>query len=208
MILSAKPKNSSLNGSDCIAYALTGMNGLLANLITNTPAPSSPITVQPGCRNVNISNITDYINDGSTGTPAAMITFTGNAGTCNNISVSGIKTQRNMFARLIAVTDLTVDYTRQLRVNITGGVASKTDPHELLSSISSVTVSSNSVTIVFSGHVTQKAIEDCRVTPNNAAQLIVSSTTNKTLVINTYTIAGAALNPQSTNIGITVVLNS
>lgn len=203
--LEVRPKDVSVTGADCIGYSIAGTNGRIANLLTNISTAGSPILIQPGVKNVMIDGILDYTSDGSSETLGAMITFTGGAGLCDNITVRGIKTGRKMFSRLSGVTNLTVDYTRQARVTVISGASTRVDDHEL---ISSVTLTTTGVTIVFAGHVTQKAVEDSSVRPVGAYQTVVTSTTSKTLVINTYTAAGVVLNPVTTNVSLSVVLYS
>ncbi|EJL90279.1 hypothetical protein [Pantoea sp. GM01] len=203
--IEVKPKDSTVNGSDCIGYSVAGTNGRIANLLTNISTAGTPILIQPGTKNVIIDGVLDYTSDNSSETLGAMITFTGGAGLCDNITVRGVKTPRKMFARLTGVTNLTVDYTRQARITVASGVATKFDDHEL---ISTITLSSTAITIVFNAHATQKAIEDASVRPIGAYQVFMSSTANKTLVINTYTITGAVLNPLTTAISLGLVLYS
>lgn len=203
--LEVRPKDATINGADCIGYSIAGTNGRVSNLLTNISTAGSPILIQPGVKNVMIDGVLDYTSDGSAEPLGAMITFTGGVGLCDNITVRGIKTGRKMFSRLSGVTNLTVDYTRQARVTVASGASTRIDDHEL---ISSVTLSATGLSIVFAGHVTQKAVEDSTVRPNGAYQTVITSTTSKTLVINTYTATGAVLNPTTTNVALTIVLYS
>lgn len=205
---------TGLTGVDTVAYKVAGYFQVISNVLTQVPALGYPFIFESGCNNILISDVVDAIGAGDAvgTTPASMFRF---LGPCSNITIKGIKTARNMFygpsspfGGLDNVTDLTVDFTRQVKINISSGVVTKTDLNYLIPSISSITVGTSSVTISFASHVTQKAVEDSQVSANSAAQLIVTSTTSKTLVINTYSISGAVLNPQTSQVGISIVLNS
>lgn len=203
--IEVKPKDSTLTGADCIGYSIAGTNGRISNLITNISTAGNPFLIQAGTKNVMIDGVLDYVSDGSSETMGAMFTFTGGAGLCDNITVRGIKTSRKMFSRLTGVTNLTVDYTRQSRITITSGTATKVDDHEL---ISSITLNSTGVVIVMNPHTTQKAVEDSYVRPIGPYQTPVTSTLNKTLTISTYTSTGAVLNPITTNVSLAITLSS
>lgn len=209
-----KDSVAGLTGVDTVAYKVAGNFQVISSVLTQVPALGYPFIFESGCNNILISDIVDAIGAGDAGgtTPAAMFRF---LGPCSNITIKGIKTSRSLFygpassfGGIDNVTDLTVDFTRQVKINISSGVATKTDLNYLIPSISSITVGTSSVTIAFASHATQKAVEDSQVSANSAAQLIVTSTTSKTLVISTYSITGAVLNPQTTPLGISIVLNS
>lgn len=198
-----RPKTTSLTGADCVGVSLSYQNGMVTNGVTNVPAAGNPILINDGANNTTISNIHDNILPGYTGTTAAMITFTGSA--VNNITVRGVTTLRPMFNRLFVVTDLTVDYQRKVRLVVSGGAVTKLDG-ELLTG--TVTLTTTGMTIAFATHVTQAAIESCVINCLGAQQAIITSYANKVLSINTYTIAGAVLNPQTTPIALNVILSS
>lgn len=203
--IEVKPKDTSLTGADCIGYSIAGTNGRISNLVTNISTAGNPFLIQAGTKNVMIDGVLDYVSDGSSETMGAMFTFTGGAGLCDNITVRGIKTSRKMFARLTAVTNLTVDYTRQVRVTVVSGVASKFDDHEL---ISSIVLNSTGLVITLNPHTTQKAVEDASVRPVGAFQTVITATLNKTLTINTYAANGTAINPTTTNVSLAINLYS
>lgn len=206
LVLVVKPTSSSLNGADCVAYNMAGINCRLSNIITNVPTISSPILVQPGTNNCVIDGVLDYINDGDTsGTRSALITFNGTANSCGNITVRSVKTVRPIFARLSAVYDLTVDFKRKARVSISSGTATKIDTNEL---ISSITISSTGAVIVFNNHVTQDAVENLDVSALGAYQITIQSIGAKQVSLSTYTITGAVLNPTTTSVSFNVILSS
>lgn len=205
---------TGLTGVDTVAYKVAGNFQVISSILTQVPALGYPFIFESGCNNILISDVVDVVGVGDAvgTTPASMFRF---LGPCSNITIKGIKTARNMFygpassfGGLDNVTNLTVDFTRQVKISISSGVATKTDANYLIQNISSIAIGSSSVTVSFASHVTQKAIEDSQIIANSAAQLIVTSSVNKTLVINTYTITGAVLNPQTANLGFAIVLNS
>lgn len=209
-----KDGTEGLTGVDTVAYKVAGNFQVISSVLTQVPALGYPFIFESGCNNILISDVVDAVGvgDAEGSAPAAMFRF---LGPCKNITIKGIKTSRPMFygqgssfGGLDKVTDLTVDFTRQVKININSGSVTKSDPNYLISNINSITLGVSSVTIVFASHVTQKAVDDCQVSANSAAQFIVTSSTNKTLVINTYSISGTTLNPQTSVVGFSIILNS
>ncbi|WIF61354.1 hypothetical protein QN095_17415 [Enterobacter cloacae] len=210
MILSVKPKDGTLNGADCIAYGVAGNNNRLSNIVTNVPTLSSPILIQPGTKNCQIDGVMDYINDGSSDTPAACIAFTGAVGTMDNISIRGVKTSRVMFSRLDAATNVSVDFLRKAKIGIAAGVVTLTDPNGL---INNVAVGTSSISIVLKAHVTQAAADTATVDSNFDAGVprwtTLGSTSSKTLVVRIYESNGTLTNPTTAaNISLSLVLFS
>ncbi|MCT4705866.1 hypothetical protein MUA03_08085 [Enterobacteriaceae bacterium H16N7] len=126
----------------------------------------------------------------------------------SDITVRGVKTLRPMFDRLFAVTDLTVDYQRKARVSVSGGAVTLLDPHGVIGSASSVTLTSTGMSIVFPSHVTQLAIEGVAVSCFGPGQVVTTGYANKTLALQTYSITGATLNPITTPVSINIILSS
>lgn len=210
LILSVKPKNESITGADCIGYSLSGTNGRLANVVTNVPTLGNPIIIQGGAKNVMIDGVLDYINDGDTSTPAAMITFAGAVGSMQNITIRGVKTGRVMFNRLDAAIDVSVDYLRNTKISIASGVVTLTDPNGV---IKRVAVGNTSITILFKDHVTQSAVDTATVDSNLDAGVprwtTQRSLKGKELYVQIYEADGTITNPSTArNISLTAILFS
>ena len=73
---------------------------------------------------------------------------------------------------------------------------------------SAVTLTSTGMSIAFPSHVTQAAIECAAVSCFWAGQAVTTGYASKTLTLQTFTIAGAALNPTTTPITVNVILSS
>ena len=206
LILEVKPKDASVTGADCVGYNISGVNGMLSNVVTNVSTLGNPILVQPGATNVIIDGVLDYMNDGAPDAPAAFITFAGGTASCSNITVRGCKTSRPMFSRLSAVTDLTVDYPRDAKFNITAGVPTLTDPNELIERIA---ISSTSITVILNTHVTQQAADTVLV--SNGADfrgfISLTHTSNRQLAMRFYDLTGTQLNPMTSPVSGRIVLH-
>ena len=200
-----RPKNTSLNGADCVAISVGYQNGMVTNGLTNVPAGSSPILINDGATNTTFSNIHDTILPGYTGSTSAMFAFTGNS--VSNITVKNITTSRPMFTRLSVVTDLTVDFQRKARISTNGsGGSSKVDLHEIIGTIS---LTSASITVNFPAHVTQNAIENVYVAGTAGAyQVFITSIGAKSVNISLYTPAGALINPLTSSASFNIILSS
>lgn len=198
-----RPKTTALTGADCVAISLDYQNGMVTNGITNVPAAGLPILINDGATNTTISNIHDNILPGYTGSTAAMITFGGSA--VSNITVKNITTSRTMFARLAVVTDLTVDYQRKVRISAASGVVTKIDAHELTGTI---TLNATGMVVNFASHVTQAALDNVALNCLGPYQAVIAAYGAKSLTINTYTIAGAVLNPTTTAVALNLTLQS
>lgn len=211
LMLEVKPKDATVSGADCIGYNIAGTNGRLSNVVTNVSTLGNPILVQPGSKNVLIDGVLDFMDDGVAGTPGAFITFTGLAETCENISVRGCKTSRPMFNRLSAVKDLTVDFTRQARVNISGGAAAiaNDSSYQL---IKNVTLSATGIDIALNSHVTQAAADAANVRmaldPGTEGYVLLRNTGGKNLNVRFYSTTGALLNPTTATVSCIVTLYS
>lgn len=203
LILKVKPK-SGLTGSGCVGYSISGRHGMLSNVVTNVPSNGDPILIQPGARDVLINGVLDYIDENDSGTKNPLITFTGGAGTCSNIAVSGCKTSRPMFARLFAVTDLTVDFQRLATFSITSGVPTISNSDELIERIA---VGSTSITIFLNPHVTQKASDTASLFEFGSflGRARITQTSNKQIVVRFYDTAGVQLNPSVTSVSAKLV---
>ncbi|ELY6216491.1 hypothetical protein SNQ30_002057 [Cronobacter sakazakii] len=205
-LVNMRTKDSTIPRNACVAYNITGSNGMLSNCVITAPGESSPILVgnaDQGLQNVTISNIHDNIASGSSSI-APLISFTGNS--VSNVTVRGVSTQRSpMFNRLFAVTDLTVDFSRKARLNFSGGTVAKVDVEGITGT---VTPTTTGFLVQFPSHVTQKAIENCSVKFMNAGQANISSYSNKVLTVNTYAGSGGVLNMLTATASVEIILYS
>lgn len=210
LILDIEAKDSSITGDGCIGYSVSGKNGLVSNVITNVTTLGTPFLIKEGVSNLIISDVVDVIDDGVVATPQPMFAFTGPENSISNITIRGIRTNRKMFDRIFAVKDMTVDYQRQLRVNLASGAATTTDPHEL---IERVIVGTAALDIVFKSHVTQAAIDGLvarmSMDPGIDGFVVVRATANKLVDIRFFSQTGVLQNPTTApNLSVTVTLYS
>ncbi|WP_368877969.1 phage tailspike protein [Proteus mirabilis] len=206
MILTVLPEASieGLNGKDCVGYSMGGINCRLSNTITNVPSSGYPILITPGVKNCVIDGVLDYISY-KEDVESAFITFSGNTGSCENISVRGVKTSRKMFSRLDAVKDLTVDFQRKSRITIENGVLSKIDSHEL---IKEVIRKSDGLEIIFNDHVTQNAIENIYFQNIGGFFSTIKNIGAKRVYLNSFGVSGAVIDTIRQSFYISIILSS
>ncbi|MDH0356607.1 hypothetical protein [Morganella sp. GD04133] len=198
-------KNRSLTGKDCVAHSISGINCMFSNSIVKVPRVSSPIIINPGASHILIDGILDY-SEGGTTSLAPFIAFSGDEGSCSDITVRGIKTHRPMFARLHAVIDLTVDFPRNARIVISSGSVTKSDDYEI---IKSTDIIDNGVIIKFNNHVTQKSIDSVLIRDQGPTHSIIAEyITGKAVRISTYNLKGDPISPAASNIIMHVTLIS
>ena len=205
LMVEVKPKvqDGTLNYQDCVAFNIVGQNGLVTDCVTNVSRSGRPFYIGAGAANVTIDGVVDYISDNGTGTITPMFTFTG---ACSNISIKNIRTSRPMFSGLSNVTDMTVDWVRRATITITSGSAVVSN--DAYSIVSSVNAGASAITIVLASHVTQESSITARLIPRTANQLIISTTSSKTLGVSAYTITGSAVTPSTSSLTFDVVLQS
>lgn len=66
----------------------------------------------------------------------------------------------------------------------------------------------SAITIVLASHVTQDSTITARLIPRTANQLIISTTSSKTLGVSAYTITGSAVTPSISSLTFDVILQS
>ncbi|ENY0880985.1 hypothetical protein ACFVFU_002105 [Enterobacter hormaechei] len=205
LMVEVKPKvqDGTLNYQDCVAFNIVGQHGLVTDCVTNVARSGRPFYIGAGAANVTIDGVVDYISDNGTGTITPMFTFTG---ACSNISIKNIRTSRPMFSGLSNVTDMTVDWVRRATITITSGSAVVSN--DTYSIVSSVNAGASAITIVLASHVTQDSTITARLIPRTANQLIISTTSSKTLGISAYTITGSAVTPSISSLTFDVILQS
>lgn len=210
LILDIEAKDASITGDGCIGYSVSGTNGLISNVITNVATLGTPFLISGGVKNLIVSDVVDVVDDGVVGIPKPMFAFTGLEDSIEDITIRGIRTKRKMFDRIFAVKNMTVDYQRQLRVNLAAGAATITDPHEL---VDRVIVGAQALNIVFKSHVTQAAIDGLMarmaMDPGIDGFVVVRSTANKIADIRFFSQTGVQQFPQTApNLSVTVTLFS
>lgn len=205
LMVEVKPKvqDGTLNYQDCVAFNIVGQHGLVTDCVTNVARSGRPFYIGAGATNVTIDGVVDYISDNGTGTITPMFTFNG---ACSNISIKNIRTSRPMFSGLSNVTDMTVDWVRRATITITSGSAVVSN--DTYSIVSSVNAGASAITIVLASHVTQDSTITARLIPRTANQLIISTTSNKTLGVSAYTITGTAVTPSISSLTFDVILQS
>ncbi|MEG5970110.1 hypothetical protein UXP81_02945 [Enterobacter hormaechei] len=205
LMVEVKPKvqDGTLNYQDCVAFNIVGQHGLVTDCVTNVARSGRPFYIGAGAANVTIDGVVDYISDNGTGTITPMFTFNG---ACSNISIKNIRTSRPMFSGLSNVTDMTVDWVRRATITITSGSAVVSN--DTYSIVSSVNAGASAITIVLASHVTQDSTITARLIPRTANQLIISTTSSKTLGISAYTITGSAVTPSISSLTFDVILQS
>ncbi|WP_233161840.1 hypothetical protein [Enterobacter hormaechei] len=205
LMVEVKPKvqDGTLNYQDCVAFNIVGQHGLVTDCVTNVARSGRPFYIGAGAANVTIDGVVDYISDNGTGTITPMFTFTG---TCSNISIKNIRTSRPMFSGLSNVTDMTVDWVRRATITITSGSAVVSN--DTYSIVSSVNAGASAITIVLASHVTQESTITARLIPRTANQLIISTTSSKTLGVAAYTVTGTAVTPSISSLTFDVILQS
>lgn len=203
--LRAKPRDS-VTPTLCFAKEIVGQYESFTSSITNVPPGSNPIVIRAGANSILIQGILDFI-DGGAPSSEGFILFDG---PCSNISVLGCKTPRtNMFKLLSNVTDLTVDFPRTATVVGTTGSFVKTDPNDL---ISTITPSATQLTIEFNAHVTAAALQGIvarstlHFTP--PAIICVAGVSGKTVTLRFFDYAGVLINPSTTSASATLIINS
>ncbi|HHV7344886.1 TPA: hypothetical protein ACUNBP_001439 [Enterobacter ludwigii] len=205
LMVEVKPKvqEGTLNYQDCVAFNIVGQHGLVTDCVTNVARSGRPFYIGAGATNVTIDGVVDYISDNGTGTITPMFTFNG---ACSNISIKNIRTSRPMFSGLSNVTDMTVDWVRRATITITSGSAVVSN--DTYSIVSSVNAGASAITIVLASHVTQDSTITARLIPRTANQLIISTTSSKTLGVSAYTITGSAVTPSISSLTFDVILQS
>lgn len=205
LMVEVKPKvqDGTLNYQDCVAFNIVGQHGLVTDCVTNVARSGRPFYIGAGATNVTIDGVVDYISDNGTGTITPMFTFNG---ACSNISIKNIRTSRPMFSGLSNVTDMTVDWVRRATITITSGSAVVSN--DTYSIVSSVNAGASAITIVLASHVTQDSTITARLIPRTANQLIISTTSSKTLGVSAYTITGSAVTPSISSLTFDVILQS
>ncbi|MES3569986.1 hypothetical protein QDR03_05075 [Enterobacter hormaechei] len=205
LMVEVKPKvqDGTLNYQDCVAFNIVGQHGLVTDCVTNVARSGRPFYIGAGATNVTIDGVVDYISDNGTGTITPMFTFNG---ACSNISIKNIRTSRPMFSGLSNVTDMTVDWVRRATITITSGSAVVSN--DTYSIVSSVNAGASAITIVLASHVTQESTITARLIPRTANQLIISTTSNKTLGVAAYTVTGTAVTPSISSLTFDVILQS
>ncbi|WP_338511335.1 phage tailspike protein [Erwinia aphidicola] len=192
-IISVQPA-TGISTDNCNGLVVSGKNGLMNGVIINVPELSYPLTVRAGVDNYLINGIIDY---NSSGGGQSFILFDG---ACSNIKISGCKTGRRWFraGNLTAVTNLTVDFTRSVIGSLNAGTPTYSDFYELVSTTS---VSSTNIVITFNTHVTQAALDSAIATVVKAGVMaypVIVSRSNKSLIIEFYSLAGGSIiNPTS-----------
>lgn len=205
LMVEVKPKvqDGTLNYQDCVAFNIVGQHGLVTDCVTNVARSGRPFYIGAGATNVTIDGVVDYISDNGTGTITPMFTFNG---ACSNISIKNVRTSRPMFSGLSNVTDMTVDWVRRATITITSGSAVVSN--DTYSIVSSVNAGASAITIVLASHVTQDSTITARLIPRTANQLIISTTSSKTLGVSAYTITGSAVTPSISSLTFDVILQS
>lgn len=148
-----------------------------------------------------IRDIVSYINDGNT-SQSALISFTG---ACSNIFIDGlIHTGRSgVFSGLSNVSDMTVGFSRRVRVTVVSGSVITTDPWDL---VASVNVTASSVTVNWKSHVTQNAADTACIRPVTSHQMYCTSTVAKSNGCVIYNPQGGAVVPNTSTFTYEIVL--
>jgi hypothetical protein len=205
LIIEVQPKpGAGLSYGDCIGFSAAVQNCMFDGIITKIGSGGRPFYLG-ACTDITISNVLDYVDDADTGGKQTLFTF---LAATSGLKLSNIKSPRSFFSLSSLqqyVTDMTVDWSRKVKVSVAAGVA--TISSDVWGLVSGVTMTSSSVVVAFHPHVTQAACDTARVQSNSAHQYVVTANASKTFTLSVYTIAGAGVPPNTGTYAFEVILS-